>query len=151
MTIPAIISDLHLHGTPETRNGPGIRFYSSSDSNLCSRLYCFKCAYGVTGFGTCLIRNSNRVWDLYFLSSRTIHRNYASSLRLLVSSSAMYEPKHIRWTTAYSGHAMTCLSCKYSKVSECQCSVEGSAVFEQNLYAEFQMKRAIFKECSQNA
>jgi len=145
MTIPAIISDLHLHGQPETRNGPGIRFYSRSNSNLCSRLDCLKCSYVVTGFDTCLVRNSNRVWDLYFLSSRTIHRIYASSLRLLVSSSAMYEPKHIRWTTAYSGHAMTSLFCKYSKVSECQCSVEGSAVFEQKLYTEFQMKRAILK------
>ena len=49
----------------------------------------------------------------------------------------MYASKHIRWTTGYSGHAMTCLSCKYSKVIECQCSVEGSVLFEQILYAEF--------------
>jgi hypothetical protein len=88
MYIPAIVSDVHLHGTPEIQNNPGIRFYFSSDSNLCSCLECLHCAYSATGFGTCLIRNSNHAWDSYFLSSRTIHRNYVSSLRLLISSSA---------------------------------------------------------------
>ena len=46
------------------------------------------CACTATGSGTCLIRNSNRASDLYFRSSRTIHRHDASALRLLVRSSA---------------------------------------------------------------